>query len=92
MRKIRKVNEDLFLITAEPGDTTRYEYLVYRDGPDNFTIAPTGSTFRYPQRLNIWDIKNLTDDQVFSMAEKESCNPHTLREVINGVTEIYIGR
>ena len=88
MREINKITPVIFTITAEPGDMTRYEYIAYREGPDEFTFAPTHSTFRFPQRLNSWDCKDLNEDQLIAMAQKERCNPHTLKECVNCMEEI----
>lgn len=87
-KKIEKINDSVYLVSADPGDMTHYEYLVYRDGPDDFTFAPTRSTFNYPQRLNSWDCKNLTEEELVTMAEEKNCNMFTLKECIRTMDSI----
>jgi len=78
---------DAFQIESEPGDATRYSYFVHRDGPDEFCFMPKRSTFRFPQRLNYWDVKDISEENLMELAKKENCNPHTLAECIRTVKE-----
>jgi len=84
--------ENCYHIIAEPGDVTRYDFLVYRDGPDDFCFAPAGSTMLFPQRINKWDVKHLmsapdsfgpTTVEVRQIADKYHCSPHTVVVCIN---------
>lgn len=98
MKEIEQVSTTISIITSEPGDMTRYNYLVHKDGYDEFTFAPTTTTFRFPQRLNYWDVKDLLDSSTDSehrmneIIEKENCNPYTLRECIRTVIELHNDR
>jgi hypothetical protein len=91
MKEIREAT--VYHITSEPGDMTRYDYLVYRDGPDDFTFAPCRNIFRYPQRLNYWVVRNMSNDEVTEktkeMASELGCNPYTLLECIRTVKELW---
>jgi len=69
-------------IISEPGDATRYDYLVNLTGLDEYSFAPVGSTFRFPQRLNYWEVLSLTEEQLLELAKEEHCNPWTLKECI----------
>ena len=84
----------VYHIISEPGDATRYDYLVYRDGPDEFTFAPCRSRFRYPQWLNYWDVHDMSDDEVTErtadMAKELDCNPYTLLECIRTIRELWL--
>jgi len=79
-------------IISEPGDGTRYDYLLAHDGPDEFTIAPVRSTFNFPQRINYWDAKAFLEDEgdaIVERANKINVNPWTLREVCRTITELW---
>jgi len=68
-------------IISEPGDGTRYDYIFLKVG-DDFIFAPVYNTFRYPQRLNYWDVKDMDEEEILKLAKKENCNPWTLKECI----------
>ena len=71
-------------VVSEPGDATRYDYLVYRDG-DEYSFAPVRSSFKFPAKLNYWHIKDLggtPGDDLAELAKEHDCNPHTLKECI----------
>ncbi len=91
MRHITKIN--VFHIISEPGDGTQYDYLINQDGPDDFTIAPAKSTFKFPQRLNYFGVKRILENDkiLLEVAKSEDVNPHTLREVYRTVVEIHDG-
>ncbi len=65
-------------IISEPGDATRYDFMVKQDY-DDFIIFSAGSTFKFPQRINRWEL----DDEI-----KADCNPSTTRAVIAALKEI----
>ena len=74
-------------IIAEPGDMTRYDFIIHQDY-DDFVIMPYKSPFAFPQRLNwydIQDIKDLSDavNRVNTDNRLELVNPHTLLTVVN---------
>lgn len=87
MKQVRHVGDGLYHITSEPGDGTRYQYFIYRDGPNKFCFMPSESTFRFPQRLNYRDIGELTEEELVDMSEEERCNLWTLKECIRTITE-----
>jgi len=96
MREITRVTNLIFTVTSEPGDATRYSYLIYRDGPDIFNICARKNSFNYPRSLNFWDIKDMVtgvlyetfSEEFLKMAESFDCNPHSLRECILAILEI----
>lgn len=83
--------DEVYFIDSQPGDCTRYMYLVYRDGPDNFCFTPTRSTFTFPQRLNYWDIHGLDSEALVRKADNLGCNPWTLRECLRTMEELKNG-
>jgi hypothetical protein len=88
----RTINNKMVLeVHSEPGDFTHYHYAILEDY-DEYTIMPlTKSTFRFPQRLNWWTVKDLGEAELIELAEKENCNVYTLREVISCIKEIRSG-
>ena len=84
MKKITEVGTNMFHILSEPGDMTRYDYFCFVNY-DEFCFMPCGSTFRFPQRLNRFDVKNLEDEELQKMAEEQFCNPCTLKECIRTI-------
>jgi hypothetical protein len=79
-------------VISEPGDGTKYDFLVYRDGPDNFFITAAGGTLEYPQRLNIHDARVITEadeDELHVQARGEGIDPFTLLEVCRTVIDIH---
>ena len=82
-----RLAENLYCIVSEPGDATKYDYIVYKDY-DYFCFMPRKSTFRFPQRLSWWDVEDIDDNELIKLAEKECCNPHTLTECIRTMKEI----
>lgn len=90
-----KTIEDITLkhVISEPGDLTKYNYAYYQDFDEYFFI-PVHNSFRYPQHINYWSIKNITEvnDIVIEIAKKNNCNPHTVMECIKTIQssrEIY---
>ena len=75
-------------VISEPGDATKYDYAFYVDYNDYY-FAPIKNTFRYPQRLNYWDVKNITEinELVMKIAKENNCNPHTVMECIRTIQE-----
>lgn len=105
MSSQKEIWYNTFAIVNEPGDITRYEYMVYRDGPDEFCFMPMVNTFRFPQRLNYFDVKdmrplkdysmeevkniNINETPIMKLADKENCNTHTLMECIRTVKLLH---
>lgn len=90
MKDIRRISKCLYHVISEPGDYTRYDYFVYRSGPDDFCFMPGESTFRFPQRLNYWMVHRADLDMAL-VAHDERCSPHTLAECIRTLCEIRDG-
>jgi len=84
---------EVFLVISEPGDATLYDYFVFRDGPDNFCFMPRKSTFRFPQRLNWWEIEKWgekwEEEIIGVIAKRENCNPFTVKECVRTMQEIF---
>lgn len=73
-------------ITIEPGDHTRYSFLVAREG-HNFYIAPWRSELPYPQRLDEFIMSRIElgpspCEKMCEIAEQYKCNPWTVRAVV----------
>lgn len=81
---------DVFIVRSEPGDATRYDYFVFRDGDDDFCFMPRKSAFRFPQRINYWEIAE-TDEKVDAIAKRENCNRYTVLECVRTINEIIDG-
>lgn len=80
----------VFHIISEPGDATRYDYFVFRDG-DDFCFMPRKSTFRFPQRINYWDIVEETKEIIQDISKRENCNPFTVSECIRTAKSLFSG-
>lgn len=81
---------DAIRVISEPGDATRYDYVVLRPSPDEFIFSPFGNTFNYPDRLNYFDIERIdTVDECMNIAYKFRCNPHTVLECIRTAKELW---
>jgi len=90
MKNITKINENLFHVISEPGDATRYDYFIFidYDDYDECCFMPCRSTFRYPQWLNYWDVKDISEKDLIDLSSKEYCNPYTLKECIRTILEL----
>jgi len=80
-------------IVSEPGDMTRYDYIIIKDF-DDYIFAPYKSTFSFPQRLNYYSIEHvytLEDCIQFikDRSELKHVNPNTLFECIKTIKEIH---
>lgn len=76
-------------IISEPGDGTHYDYLVFRDGPDEFCFMPARSTFRFPQRLNFYAVQSVEESAIPLLAVEHNCNPCTIIECIRVMKELH---
>lgn len=93
MKQIDAITPRIFQVVSEPGDATRYEYLVFRDGPEEYTFCPTKSTFNYPQRLNKWlpylkVSSKESIDKLLDLSSKFNCNPNTVLECLRTIEQI----
>jgi hypothetical protein len=90
MKDIKSIT--VLRVVSEPGDMTRYDYLITNLG-DEYLIMPYTSTFTFPQRILYWDIVDVnTVDEANSYVEEHnisSVNPHTMLEVIRTIKELY---
>lgn len=83
------LDKKVYHIVSEPGDATRYDYYVAVDHC-GFSFMPGRSTFPFPQQLNSYDIKELTEHDIMIMAKEKHCNPFTLKECIRTIEELNI--
>ena len=88
-KKVMNMGDNIYHVISEPGDRTRYDYFVYRDGFDDFCFMPCKSTFRFPQRLNYYDVVNVQESQIEHVFSRENCNPYTLAECIRTMKELH---
>jgi hypothetical protein len=90
MKTIKRISIDLalFHIESEPGDATHYSYIMLQNY-DKYIFMPFDSTFRFPQKLDYYDIKNLSEEEIIALAKKENCNPFTLSECIRTIEELH---
>lgn len=93
-KRIRQVEPGLFHVTSEPGDGTRYDYFVHKAG-DDYSFMPGDNTFRYPQRLNYWELGDRINEsfpdkeEYLTQAEIYGCNPYTLMECVRTIKEVH---
>ena len=91
MKDIKYIGQGLYHITSEPGDTTRYDYIVLKM-EDEYCFMPRKSTFKFPQRLNYWNVRmgldNTRGQELMELANLNNCNIHTLMECVRTVIEL----
>ena len=87
MKTKTKITDNLYHVISEPGDHTRYDYMVYKNY-DNYSFMPVESTFRFPQRLNIYSVRGIDEKRIREIAEYENCNYYTLLECIRTMEEL----
>lgn len=96
--KVPCVNLDQFILSeslpmihiiSEPGNGVHYNYLVFRDGPDEFCFMPARSTFRFPQRLNFYDVQSAEESAIHLLSVEHNCNPWTIIECIRIMKELH---
>ena len=87
MKEIIEYSGNIKHVVSEPGDATRYDYLVIQNY-DDFMFVPYNNTFRYPQKINRFEL-----DEVYELdiAERENCNLFTVRECIRTIKELIGG-
>ena len=86
-KEIKQIAEDVYRVTSEPGDATRYDYFVIKYY-DDFMFAPRENNFRYPQRINKWDVDADNIEWVENMSTKNNCNPWTVIECCKTIEDI----
>ena len=86
--------KDVYLVESEPGDATRYEYLVFHNG-DDFVFSGVGSTFKFPSKINIYDFlegkMEISESAAQAIAMKYDCNFYTVMECCRTALEIIRG-
>lgn len=81
-------------IISEPGDMTRYDYIIVNLGNGEFSIAPYGSTFKFPQRLSYYDIQDIESvNDCIEYIKNDidnfvGVNPYTLFECVSCIKEL----
>jgi hypothetical protein len=73
-------------VAVEPGDLTRYDFLISKDGPNNFVIAPVRSTFKFPQRISRFDVPS--SDAIENWLRYRGGNPKNRTSFDDYVMEI----
>lgn len=73
-------------VTVEPGDLTCYDFLISKDGHDNFIVAPVKSTFKFPQRISYFDIPS--SDAIENWLRYRGGNPKNRTNFDDHVMEI----
>lgn len=93
MRKILRSNT--FRVISEPGDMTRYDFLITPLSPSVYKIQSHKSTFAFPELIDLGFIGKLeTVEDCMSFLEHtndtnfDKVNPHTLLECIKSVRKI----
>jgi hypothetical protein len=85
-------------VISEPGDHTKYDYLVYQSPRDDndFSFAPCESTFAFPQKLDYWSAMNILESKdpmdaaiktINNDYKLKYVNPHTLLECCRTIKE-----
>jgi len=67
-------------IISEPGDCTRYDYLMV-PGEETYRFYPFGNEFNYPTEIGVWQ----TEEAIDWLASKYNCNPHTVAECLRSM-------
>ena len=78
---VDELREGVFAIDSEPGDATKYEYIMVLDG-DTLNACALSGRIRYPPTLDFFEVEELGDIELVAMAKKIQVNPFTLIEVI----------
>lgn len=75
-------------VIVEPGDATRYDFIFVKNVTE-FNIMPYKSSFMFPQKLSVYDVKDIINlETAIAFIEDNSpkydlVNPHTLFQVCN---------
>lgn len=97
MKEVNKISDYIYQILSEPGDATRYEYLMMPDGDGRYYFMPSKPSFMYPQYIELEEmdeyimVKQLSNiegtDCIIKLAEKFNCNPYTVMECVRSMQE-----
>jgi len=80
-------------VESEPGDATHYSYVVVQND-HIFSFLPFNNSFRYPQLLDYWSVKDITsvdDPNLLKIAKEQYCNPFTVLECVRTIIAIMAG-
>jgi hypothetical protein len=83
----RMVETVAYRVVSEPGDCTRYDYLVFRKGWD-FYFVGIESKFPFTAVMNCWEIEHADKQDIVSIAERYDCNACTVMECMRTIKEI----
>ena len=82
MKSVINLAPKIWQVESEPGDATHYSYVVINNY-DDWMFAPWDNTFRYPQKINKWEM-----DDTISIAEREQCSQYTIAECVRTIREL----
>lgn len=74
-------------VVSEPGDATRYEYVVIHD-VDEFYFCSARGHIPYPRAINYYNVRNASTDRIIELAAEQQVNPYTYAECARTVIEI----
>lgn len=83
----------VYHVISEPGDMTRYDYLVVRDH-DEYRFIPWRSTFAFPDKLNYYEVMDIEDWRgaahflEIAAPRYKNVNPHTIVECVNTIKKL----
>ena len=91
MRKIERA--DAFRIISEPGDMTRYDFIIIPITDSYYKIAPYRSTFAFPKEFDYHQIQHIgyLEDAIKFMEDHKdhenfkNVNPNTLLECVRSI-------
>lgn len=87
MKEVFTISDDLFRIISEPGDATRYDYIVFKTG-DIYRFMSIANSFKYPRELGYWDVKNIEVVQDCISFAIEGVNPYTVLECVRTIKQL----
>lgn len=86
-RDIQKVG--VYKVDSQPGDGTRYHFIIRQDGDFMWIYGDEDSSIRYPKYLRRSQIENIDtadmNPELLTYAERSECNPWTLAECIRAI-------
>lgn len=67
---------------------TRYNYICIQAGPDDFSFMPFDNSFKYPQKINYWELEDESIDSFDKVANRYDCSPCVVRECFRTMKEL----
>lgn len=86
MKVKKRVMKDITHIVSEPGDATRYDYVMVADA-STFHFCAMHSSVRYPHTIDYYEVRNANTSQIIEIAEREACNAYTVAECTRSLIE-----